>query len=163
MAGKAVAAILAVVVVAGAGLGSYFYLLTGAVNVYVSTGNADPIYLTISSIMLHSKSGAWVTVSNKTVTVELGGNLSFLGSARLPAGNYTEVRLDVTAATASILGVNVTVSVPSGVFKIPVVPSGLVVKGGQTAKLEVLIGPNLLQTGNGRYVLSPVVTAEQIP
>ncbi len=154
--------IIAIIVIAAAG-GYYYYVTShGTVDIYVTTGNADPIYLTISSVMLHSKSGQWITISNQTKTVLLSSNLSFLASASIPPGNYTEVRLVISSATVTIAGVNVTVSVPSGVIKIPIVPGGLKVQGGKTAKLEILIGPHLIQNGRGQYILSPVITATQI-
>jgi hypothetical protein len=68
----------------------------------------------------------------------------------------------VSSAEVTIGPVNVTASVPSGILKIPIIKGGLHVTGGSTAKLEVLMGPHLVSTGNGQYMLSPVVTAEQI-
>ena len=159
---KAVTAIVAIVIIALAGAGLYYYTSHGTVEVYVTTGNSDPIYLTISSIMLHSKSGQWITVSNTTRTVLLSSNLSFLASASVPAGNYTEVRLIISSATVTIGGVNISVTVPSGVIKIPIIAGGLKVSGGSTAKLEIIIGPHLVSTKSGKYILSPVITAIQI-
>ncbi len=159
---KAVTAIVVIVIIALAGAGLYYYTSHGTVEVYVTTGNSDPIYLTISSIMLHSKSGQWITVSNTTRTVLLSSNLSFLASASVPAGNYTEVRLIISSATVTIGGVNISVTVPSGVIKIPIIAGGLKVSGGSTAKLEIIIGPHLVSTKSGKYILSPVITAMQI-
>lgn len=159
---KAVTAIVAIVIIALAGAGLYYYTSHGTVEVYVTTGNSDPIYLTISSIMLHSKSGQWITVSNTTRTVLLSSNLSFLASASVPAGNYTEVKLIISSATVTIGGVNISVTVPSGVIKIPIIAGGLKVSGGSTAKLEIIIGPHLVSTKSGKYILSPVITAMQI-
>ncbi len=155
------AAIIAVIVVV-AGIGFYYYSSYGTVNVYVTTGNSDPIYITISSVMIHSKTGQWVTVSNTTKTVLLSSNLSFLASSKIPVGNYTEVRLVIKSATASIGGINVSVSVPSGVIKIPIIAGGLRVQGGSTSKLEIIVGPHLIMTGKGNYILSPVITAMQL-
>ncbi len=151
--------ILIIVALAGAG---YYYSSYGSVDVYVTTGNSDPVYLTVTSIMLHSKSGQWITVSNATKTVLLSSNLSFLASSTVPAGNYTEVRLVISSATVTIGGINLSITVPSGVIKIPIIKGGLKVSGGSTAKLEILIGPHLITTGNGKYILSPVITAVQL-
>jgi hypothetical protein len=148
-----------------AGIGFYYYSSYGTVNVYVTTGNSDPIlqyYITVSSVMIHSKTGQWVTISNSTKTVLLSSNLSFLASSKIPVGNYTEVRLVIKSATVSIGGINVSVNVPSGVFKIPIIAGGLRVQGGSTSKLEIIVGPHLIMTGKGNYILSPVVTAMQL-
>jgi hypothetical protein len=53
--------------------------------------------------------------------------------------------------------------VPSGVLKVPIIGGGLRVRGGSTADLEILVGPHLVTTGGGRVILSPVMTAEQVP
>ncbi|MDG6927932.1 MAG: DUF4382 domain-containing protein [Nitrososphaerota archaeon] len=158
----AVYGIIAIIIIAAGGYAYYRYAYFGTVDVYVTTGNADPLYVTTSSIMLHSTSGQWITVSNKTTTVLLGGNLSFLASSTVPAGNYTELRLVVSSATVEIAGFNVSVTVPSGVFKVPIIAGGLHVSGGAASRLEIIIGPHLVSTGNGQYIISPVITAKQI-
>ena len=153
-----VAVVLALIAAVGT---TYYYYSGGDVRAYVTTGNPDPLYLTVSSVMLHSKSGAWITVSNSTTTVQLNSNLSFLSSARVPAGNYTEVRLFLKSAQATIGSINVSVSIPNGEVIIPVTMGGLYVAGGSTAYLAIIIGPHLVSTANG-YTLSPVITAKQI-
>ncbi|MEM0075818.1 MAG: DUF4382 domain-containing protein [Conexivisphaerales archaeon] len=102
MAGRnfVIAVVLVVIIVAGVS-GIYYYYSSGQVNVYVTTGNPDPIYLTLQSVELHSKSGSWITVFKETLTVQLNDNLSFLSSIRIPSGNYTEVRLVVKGATVT--------------------------------------------------------------
>jgi uncharacterized protein YxeA len=162
MKGALIIAIIVVLAIAATGFFAYLHFEYGTLRVYVTTGNVDPIYLTISSIMIHSTTKGWITLSNTTKTVELTQNLSFLASANVPIGNYTEVRLVVTRVTASIGGVNVSVSLPSGVLKIPIVKGGLRVSGGEVSALALIIGPHIIQEGNGSYILSPVVTAEQI-
>jgi|BEDMetMinimDraft_2_1075160.scaffolds.fasta_scaffold00005_54 hypothetical protein len=156
-----IAAVLAIIVLGGT-ITLYYYYSGGQVNVYATTGNPDPIYLIIQSVELHSKSGGWMTVFNHTVTVQLNDNLSFLSSTRIPAGNYTEVRLTLRGAIVTIGNINVSVSVPSNKIEIPVVPNGLNVQAGSTVYLAVIFGPHLVSNGNGNYILSPVVTARQI-
>jgi hypothetical protein len=156
-----IAAVLIAIVAAGGG-GLYYYYSGGQVNVYATTGNPDPIYLTVQSVELHSKSGDWMTVFNHTMTVQLNDNLSFLSSTRVPAGNYTEVRLILKGATVTIANINVSVAVPSNKIEIPIVPNGLNVQAGSTVYLAVIFGPHLVNNGNGNYILSPVVTARQI-
>jgi len=156
-----ISVVLAVIVLGGS-ITLYYYYSGGQVNVYATTGNPDPIYLTVQAIELHSKSGIWMTVFNNTATVQLNDNLSFLSSTRIPAGNYTEVRMTLRGATVTIGNINVSVSVPSNKIEIPIVPNGLNVQGGSTVYLAVIFGPHLVSNGNGNYILSPVVTARQI-
>jgi len=118
-----IAAVVVIVVVVAA-VGAYYYMTRGGTvyfyltdpgNPSSSSSNSSPtaIYLTITSIMIHSTSKGWITVSNKTMTVQLSSSLSFLSSATLPPGNYTEVRLVVSAVTVQMGPVNVSASLPS--------------------------------------------------
>jgi len=166
-----IAAVVVIVVVVAA-VGAYYYMtmrggtvyfyLTDPGNPSSSSSNSSPtaIYLTITSIMIHSTSKGWITVSNKTMTVQLSSSLSFLSSATLPPGNYTEVRLVVSAVTVQMGPVNVSASLPSGVLKIPIIKGGLQVTSGRTAYLVIYMGPHLTTTGAGQVILRPVITAE---
>ncbi|MBP1357120.1 MAG: DUF4382 domain-containing protein [Sulfolobus sp.] len=145
-----------------------FYFSTGVVNVYIkdppsSSSNVTLIYLTISSVMLHKVSsygnGSWITVSNKTITVRLSSNMTFLTSAKIPKGSYNEVFLMISSATVQIGGVNVTARIPSGVFKIHII-NGMTINGGSTANL--LISFPQVTYANGQLLISPSITAQVI-
>ncbi|MGC9071211.1 MAG: hypothetical protein ACP5HK_00725, partial [Acidilobus sp.] len=84
-------AAIVVVIVALAAAGAYYYYSTMGGNVYLyitdpghsvgqpgSAGNNSflAIYLTINSIMIHSATKGWITVSNSTRTVKLSSSLS---------------------------------------------------------------------------------------
>ncbi|MGC8613286.1 MAG: DUF4382 domain-containing protein [Conexivisphaera sp.] len=156
--------VIAIVIVAAlAGVVLYYHYSYGTVEVYVQGDPSFAVYITVSSVMLHSESGGWITLSNSSTTVQLTNSPQLLTSSTIPAGNYTELRMVVSSAEVTVGPVNVTASVPSGILKIPIIKGGLHVTGGSTAKLEVLMGPHLVSTGNGQYMLSPVVTAEQVP
>jgi hypothetical protein len=95
-----------------------------------------------------------------------------LGVGTLPAGHYTQVRLTVTtvmlyfdnAATGAACadsipapaGASASVDVPSGVVKLNrefTVPTG----GSTTMLLDFDGDKSVHQTGNGRYMMSPVI------
>ncbi len=160
---RALIAAVVAIVVAAAGAAAWYHYSRGTLNVYVEGDPDAAVYVTVSSVMLHSESGGWVTVSNSTRTVELTPSPQLLASSSVPAGNYTEVRLVIASAEVTIGPVNVTAEVPSGVLKVPIIGGGLRVRGGSTADLEILVGPHLVTTGGGRVILSPVMTAEQVP
>ncbi|MDP7982418.1 MAG: DUF4382 domain-containing protein [Conexivisphaerales archaeon] len=163
MSRTSVVVIAIVIVAALAGAVLYYHYSYGTVEVYVQGDPSFAVYITVSSVMLHSESGGWITLSNSSTTVQLTNSPQLLTSSTIPAGNYTELRMVVSSAEVTVGPVNVTASVPSGILKIPIIKGGLHVTGGSTAKLEVLMGPHLVSTGNGQYMLSPVVTAEQVP
>ncbi|MCY0860115.1 MAG: DUF4382 domain-containing protein [Sulfolobaceae archaeon] len=143
------------------------FISVGTVNVYVqdapSSSGLFKIYLTVSSIMLHkvssSGNGSWITVSNKTTTILLSSNMSLLASAKVPVGSYNEVFLVVTSATVQIGNTNVTVTVPSGVFKIHII-NGMRISGGSTTNL--LISFPHITYANGQLIISPSITAQVI-
>ncbi|TRM94433.1 hypothetical protein DMP16_09140, partial [Sulfolobus sp. B1] len=71
-----IAGVILIILIAG-GLYGYYYFSTGTVKIYLqdapSSSQLLKIYLTISSIMIHrtnsTNSSAWITISNKTITV----------------------------------------------------------------------------------------------
>ena len=163
MRGLSVGIIIVLLLLVG-GYFAYSYFTTGQVNVYVQ----DPpgqrssnvtVYLVVSSIMLHKVNATgnpWITVSNKTVVVKLSSNATFLASARVPAGEYNEVFLEVKQAIVQIGNTNVTATLPSGVFKIHIT-GGMRLGGGSTENLIInLPGVNF---ANGEVIINPSVTA----
>jgi|BEDMetMinimDraft_2_1075160.scaffolds.fasta_scaffold21428_2 hypothetical protein len=150
--------LIIVVIVAAGGVFGYQYLSTGQVNVYVKVPS-DPLFFTVNSVMIHSSSGSWITISNKTVTFQLSSNLTMIASSRIPAGTYNEIRLYISSATFEEGGTNLTVSVPSNVIKIPIV-GGMKLSGGSGESLVITGNPHLIQLGNGGIQIGPVFVAE---
>jgi hypothetical protein len=67
---------------------------------------ADHVYVTIDRIWAHQKGqatgGAWVSLSNQTVTadlVTLQNASKLLGSGQISSGDYDSIRIEVTNAT----------------------------------------------------------------
>lgn len=163
MKGVIVGIIIVLLLLVG-GYFAYNYFTTGQVNVYIqdppgqSSSNVA-IYLVVSSIMLHKVNATgnpWVTVSNKTVVVKLSSNATFLASARVPAGEYNEVFLEVKQAIVQIGNTNVTATLPSGVFKIHIT-GGMRLSGGSTENLIIEL-PGV-HFANGEVIINPSVTA----
>jgi hypothetical protein len=96
-----------------------------------------------------------------------------LGSAALPAGHYTQVRLVVQSATlffdnastgsacassiAPPAGASATLDIPSGEVKLN---REFDVSGSSTTTMLIDFDGNgsIHLTGNGRYMMSPVIT-----
>ena len=109
--------------------------------------------------MLHKVNATgnpWVTVSNKTIVVKLSSNATFLASARVPAGEYNEVFLEVKQAIVQIGNTNITATLPSGVFKIHIT-GGMRLSGGSTENLIIEL-PGV-HFANGEVIINPSVTA----
>jgi hypothetical protein len=64
--------VIAIVIVAAlAGVVLYYHYSYGTVEVYVQGDPSFAVYITVSSVMLHSESGGWITLSNSSTTVQL--------------------------------------------------------------------------------------------
>lgn len=126
--------------------------------------------VTIDSVMVH-KSGAandsgWMETSRGSVTVDLLKSTSvstIIGSAKLPAGNITMIRLHVSSAVAAvrdpagIITLNPVV-VSSMKLEIPLSPEARV--GVQMTTSLTLDRPHIVVEGNGRIRLTPALHAD---
>ncbi|AAK42732.1 DUF4382 domain-containing protein [Saccharolobus solfataricus] len=157
--------VIVVLVLAGGVYYGFYYLTTGVVNVYIQdppTSQGVKIYLTISSIMIHkvnASNDSWITISNKTITILLTSNMTFLASSRIPSGQYNEVFLEISFAQVQLGNVNISAKIPSGVFKIHII-NGMDLKGGSSQSL--LISFPHITYANGQIIISPSITAEVI-
>lgn len=85
--------------------------LTDAPGVY------DAVNLTFSEISAHLDS-QWVTVRSEPITVNLlewaNGKSLEIGSADVPAGRYTQIRIKIDSAEIVVDGISNQLEVPSG-------------------------------------------------
>ncbi|MEM0128421.1 MAG: DUF4382 domain-containing protein [Thermoplasmatales archaeon] len=113
---NSVIAIVAVAAVIIAGVAVYeYYGTVGTLSISVAdapAGNISAVYITFSSISLHSNSSGWINLSVGNKIVNIYGltvnNSSFLGSFSLHSGKYTTLRVYVTNVSVVIGGVNET-------------------------------------------------------
>lgn len=84
-----------------------------------------------------------------------GENATLVGNASVPAGNYTGVFVHVENASGTLKasGERVDVKVPSGKLH---VNSQFEVGGGE--EVEFVFDMTVVETGNGKYILKPVVS-----
>ncbi len=165
------AALGIVAVLAVAGLAGYYLVLpalragpTGVLDVYVkdATGPWSHVNVTFTDLEVQQadqgNDSGWHTVPTATRTVDLASltNVSeLLGSATLPAGKYTEIRFDVSAATGVMAnGTSYTFRVPSGFLR---TTHPFNVTAGSTTSLtvDVDLSRSIVATPNG-YQFTPV-------
>lgn len=119
------------------------------------------VSVTVEDEREHAEKAGWVILSNQTATVDLkalsGNDSAFLAGADVPAGRYDQVRLTILSAKATLAnGTVVNVTVPSGVLRLQA--HFTVSAGNETAlTLDFDLDYALHKTGDGRYVLSPVL------
>jgi hypothetical protein len=91
----------------------------GRLNVYMTDAAAlyDSVNITFSQVSAHIDS-EWVSVTGDPVTVDLltltNGNILLIGSAEVPAGKYTQVRIIIDDAEIGVNGELFPLTVPSG-------------------------------------------------
>ncbi|MFA6036377.1 MAG: DUF4382 domain-containing protein [Candidatus Micrarchaeia archaeon] len=129
-------------------------------------GAVSKIEMTIDNVQLHSTAaaGGWTTVSSESRRIDLlqlkaEGSSVVLADAQVPDGTYDQIRMDVS---------NVVVTDASGAHD-AVLPSShlqiqtqLKVQEGSTstANADFAADESLHITGNGKYILAPVVKLE---
>jgi hypothetical protein len=162
-----------IVIIAVAAVAVYFFASgygaqTGTLQVGVTDSplpsNFTAIYLKITDITFQSTSNASVTFkvnSTQFNLLSLTNVTKMLGSNKLPVGNYTMIRFNVTSATATIAGSNHTLTVPSGQVKVPLTTQKVQVKSGETTKVVLDIAPVMTRI-SAAYELRPVVTLRSI-
>ncbi len=116
---------IVVIIVIAAGLGGFLYYSSTEPNSHVAISVADTpvlsgvggVYITFSSVELHSNSSGWVNYSVPATTINILGltisNASLLTNITLHSGKYTMIRLFIKSVTVNILGLNVSFNLAS--------------------------------------------------
>jgi len=142
--------------------------------------DAKAVLVTFSSARAHRSDSDWTVVpfinaaTSRTCDLKkLETSEDVLGSAALPTGHYTQVRLVVQSATlffdnastgsacassiAPPAGASATLDIPSGEVKLN---RGFDVSASSTTTMLIDFDGNgsIHLTGNGRYMMSPVLT-----
>jgi hypothetical protein len=160
----------------GGGSGSGSGSRTGTLQVAIVDAPALDVAsfdVTISKVQAHvidpnnandNDDSHFVTLTEGAQTINLyPGTVKvekLLGSARLPAGRYSQVRLFVTGAeVTNKAGQTFPVTVPSGAQTGIKVNVGYTISPGDITSvlLDFNIARSLVQQGNGNYRLQPVI------
>lgn len=150
------------VLLATAALGGCLGGATGTLVVQGSDPEDDiadfsSLVVQLGSFAIHRSEGEEHAVSAQVASVDVvklqGGNLTTLARQDVPAGNYTWIRMGVTGANGTLReGGTVAVEVPSDRLKLN---GPFEVRAGSTTSLRIDL--HVVKTGNGRYMLSPVI------
>ena len=142
--------------------------------------DAKAVLVTFSSVRAHRSDSDWTVVpfinaaTTRTCDLKkLETSEDVLGSAGLPTGHYTQVRLVVQSATlffdnaSSGSACATTITAPAGASAPVEIPSGevklnrgfdITSNSAMTMLLDFDGNQSIHLTGNGRYMMSPVVT-----
>ena len=146
--------------------------------------DAKAVLVTFSSVRAHRTDSDWTTVpfaggaGSRTCDLKkLQGPNDVLGTGPLPAAEYEQVRLVVQSAAlyfdnaSSGAACAASIPAPSGATAALEIPSGEVklnrgftVKEGATMNmlLDFDGDKSIRQTGNGRYMMSPVIAVVSV-
>ena len=137
----------------------------GSIQVYVTDAppvGVTAVLITAGKVEAH-KSGdsddKWVTLLTNPPVFDLvksSGVNYLLGTSDLAAGNYTQVRLEITDCTVTIAGEQVKATVPSGELKL--VGNITIEAGKRTSVILDFDGEkSVVLEGQGKVTLKPVV------
>ena len=146
--------------------------------------DAKSLLVTFSEVSAHKAEGEWMTVpfsgeaSSRTCDLKkLTSAQDVLGTGPLTPGRYTMVRLTVSSAAlyfenaAAGPACAPTVAAPAGRTAALEIPSGMVrlnrtfeltESGGTTMLLDFDGDRSVRETGNGRYMMTPVITVVSV-
>ena len=143
--------------------------------------DAKALLVTFSEVNVHASGGSWITVpfaggvSSRTCDLKkLQTAQDILGVGTLAAGHYTQLRLVVSSATVYLRDASsgpacapsITINASSGTTFPVDIPSGeirlnrefdLTSGGGTMILLDFDGDRSVRMTGNGRYMMSPVI------
>jgi hypothetical protein len=142
--------------------------------------DAKAVLVTFSSVRAHRSDSDWTVVpfinaaTSRTCDLKkLETSEDVLGSAALPTGHYTQVRLVVQSATiffdnastgsacassiAPPAGASATLDIPSGEVKL-IREFDMSASPAMTMLVDFDGNQSIHLTGNGRYMMSPVIT-----
>ncbi len=162
-------AVIVVLVVLAVAAGAAYVVYgspTGTLNIKVTDSpisGVSHIYLAVSSVTLQGTGNGTTSFTVNSTRFDLFSLVNvtaLLGSNKVPAGNYTMIRFNVTSATATVNGANVTLNVPSEQIKVPLHPQ-VQVKSGMTTTVVLDITADMTSisaSGN----LRPTVLVKQV-
>ncbi len=142
---------------------------TGRVVFSITDAAADiqavsKVEVTVNKIEVHNSTDGWLVVSTSPKTfdlLELKANQSsgLLADVQVKEGTYQQMRLNISRVMVTDAQGTSEAKLPSGELKVPGI---LVVKNGETAfaGFDFIVDESLHVTGNGKYILAPVVQVE---
>jgi len=138
------------------------------INLIDAPADYDAVYVQIDSVEVHvadaDSNGGWHVVSSQPGIYDLltlrNGLSALLVDQQLPAGNYTQIRLKLGPDNSVVVdGVEHELTVPSGMHSGLKLNHSFTIEGGEIYELTLDFDAarSVHMTGNGRYMLRPVI------
>lgn len=127
-------------------------------------GAVSEVHVTIDAVRVHSTTQGWVTVSEQSQTYDLlelkaEGEKALFASAELEAGTYGQMELEISEVIIVDDEGEHEAKLPSGSLRMN---GELEIKANSTstATFDFIADESLHMTGNGEYIMAPVVEVE---
>jgi Domain of unknown function (DUF4382) len=138
--------------------------IIGIADASAAIPGVTAIMITVDTVEVQSGANGWITVSSGAKQYDLlqlqqTGAIALLADANLPVGTYDQIRLTISKVLVTASGTTHEAKLPSGTLRIV---GRLVIEAGKTATavLDFNAAKSLLETGNGTFILAPVVNLE---
>ena len=142
----------------------------GEVKMYMvdSPANFDAVFINVTEVDVHSatsdSSGGWFVVNRTPHFYDLltlrNGISTVLGDTMLSAGHYTQIRLILGSGSYVVInGISYALTVPSGMQTGIKLNNDFDIQANTTYQLTLDFdaSKSIVQTGNGKYMLNPVI------
>lgn len=145
----------------GSGMGRAVFAMTDAA---ADMGSVSSVKITIDGVRVHSAAEGWTTVSSSARTYDLielknENEVVLLADVQIEEGTYDQMRLDISNVIVTDANGQQEAKLPSGELKIM---GSLVVEENSTstATFDFIASESLHVTGQGKYIMAPVVQVE---
>lgn len=135
--------------------------------------NIGKALVTISNVEVHlaganedanaTNETGWFTVVKEEKTfdlIKIKDVKELVGNSELPAGKYTQVRLNVDKALVTIDGIEYDLTIPSKTVKL-IKPFDIVQNQTTTLTLDFNANESIKSTGKDKYVMNPTIKVTQ--
>ncbi len=124
-------------------------------------GSVTNVNVVVDSVQVHSETKGWITVSQTQKTYDLlalkaQSSQALLADATLENGTYDQMRLDISSVTVVDSSGSHDAKLPSNELKV-VGQFDVKANTVSTATFDFVVDHSLHVTGNGEYILAPVV------
>ena len=136
----------------------------GVSDAAADMGAVTEVKVTIDSVKVHQKGGAWVTVASDAKTfnlleLEANGATEVVGQADLKAGSYDQMEINITKVVVVDANGEAEAELPNSTMQFATVME-VTAGATATADLDFQTDQSLHVSAEGKYVLAPVIAVE---
>ena len=139
-------------------------MVVGITDAAADMGDVSEVQVTVSQVQAHNAQKGWITLSSEARTYDLlklkaQGSTELLADVQLPEGDYQQIRLQISKVVVVDSNGAHDAKMPSGELRIM---TDISVRENTTssATFDFIADESLHMTGNGQYILAPVIFVE---